>query len=108
MSSVPYPSKGKGGKGEGKGCIAGQDYTALAVASGFLIPEHASGALAREAHAIRERDEALRQREIERDNQVIEDLELSIQDFSAERCDPKPALLLTLTLPVHSHASANS
>ena len=44
------------------------------------------------------------QREIERDNQVIEDLELHIQDFSAERCDPKPALLPTLTWPVHSHA----
>jgi len=28
-----------------------------------------------------------RQREIERDNQVIEDLELHIQDFSAERSE---------------------
>ena len=61
----------------------------------------------RSAHAQRAPTPRL-QREIERDNQVIEDLELSIQDFSAERCDRKPALLLTLTLPVHSHASANS
>ena len=45
------------------------------------------------------------QREIERDNQVIEDLELHIQDFSAERCEPKACTAAhILTLAVHSHA----
>ena len=55
--SVPYQGGGKG-KGKGKGSAEGRDLVALSVATGFLISEHAGGALAREARLVHERDAA--------------------------------------------------
>ena len=58
MSARAAPN---GGKARGKGCTAERDYTALAVAAGFLITEHAGGMLAREAHLVRELQETMGQ-----------------------------------------------
>ena len=88
------------GKGRGKGCTPERDYTALAVAAGFLDTEHTGGMLAREARLAQELQETReRMTELEREYRDEQELQLEhsnrqwrrwladLNEWNAERAD---------------------